>query len=299
MVRKVIVGVDAREGDQDAISLARALAPDAELILVNAYPFDEVPSRFALLGYGNALRDDAAVAIREVREQAGVPGARIDLVPDSSPARALQRVAEEAHADLVVVASAHRGRVGRTLLGDVSRGVMHGAPCPVAVALRGSSRGEIGRIGVAFDGSPESCEALAWAAALATSLGASLRLRHAVLGATALGSPAYAFDVREIHDEARRAAQVELDEALAGLDPAIDAEGEAVIGAACPELEALSADCDLLVTGSRGWGTLRSVVLGSTSDRLIHHAACPVVVVPRAAAEGADEATPAAGAVAP
>jgi nucleotide-binding universal stress UspA family protein len=288
MFRKVIVGVDAREGDQDAISLAQALAPGAELVLVNAYPFDAVPSRFSLLGYGNALREDAEDAIRSVREAAQTPDARIELVGDSSPARALHRVAAAQHADLIVVGAAHRGPLGRVLLGDVSRGVLHGAPCPVAVAPRGRSATAPKRIGVAFDGSPEARIALEWAAAVAGALGSRLRITHAVLGPTApVAAGTYGIDLHEIQEEMRNGAQVELDELVAGLDPALGATGEAVIGSSHDVLAALADEADLVVTGSRGWGTLRSVILGSTSDHLIHHAACPIAVVPRGAAEEA------------
>lgn len=38
--------------------------------------------------------------------------------------------------------------------------------------------------------------------------------------------------------------------------------------------------CDVLVLGKRGRGRVRQLLLGSTSDYVIHHAACPVVLVP-------------------
>jgi nucleotide-binding universal stress UspA family protein len=285
MFRKIVVGVDAREGDQDAISLARALAPEDAIVLANAYPYDDVRSRFANPGYQRALRDDVLDAVRGVREQAGLPDAPIELIGDTSPERGLERLAESLGADLVVVASAHRGPVGRALLGDVSRGIMHRSPCPVAVAPRGWTRNVIRRIGVAFDGSPESRAALGWAARLAGSLDAGLRVRHAVLGPLVPARAAYALDLHEIQEEMLAGARAEIDEALAALDPPADAKGDAVIGTCHEVLEGLAEEVDVLVTGSRGWGTLRSVVLGSTSDWLIHHAACPVVVVPRGVAE--------------
>jgi nucleotide-binding universal stress UspA family protein len=44
-----------------------------------------------------------------------------------------------------------------------------------------------------------------------------------------------------------------------------------------------AADADLLVTGSRGYGPLRRVLIGSVSTPLMHSAPCPVMVVPRTA----------------
>ena len=82
-------------------------------------------------------------------------------------------------------------------------------------------------------------------------------------------------------DEQERLRGV-LESTLAGLDASLVADGDVTIGYPPDELEGLSEEVDLLVVGSRGWGPVRRVVLGSTSDRLVHRAACPVVVVPRA-----------------
>jgi nucleotide-binding universal stress UspA family protein len=51
------------------------------------------------------------------------------------------------------------------------------------------------------------------------------------------------------------------------------------------ELAARSSDLDLLVVGSRGYGPLKRLLLGSTSSKLVRSAACPVIVLPRAAHE--------------
>jgi nucleotide-binding universal stress UspA family protein len=43
----------------------------------------------------------------------------------------------------------------------------------------------------------------------------------------------------------------------------------------------LCADVDLLVIGSRRWGAVARLMLGSTGEALMHDASCPVLVVPR------------------
>jgi hypothetical protein len=43
----------------------------------------------------------------------------------------------------------------------------------------------------------------------------------------------------------------------------------------------MSADLDVLVCGSRGYGPLRAALLGSVSRRVAGAAQCPVIVVPR------------------
>ena len=44
--------------------------------------------------------------------------------------------------------------------------------------------------------------------------------------------------------------------------------------------EASNEKVDLIITGSRGLGTARRTILGSVSDYVVHHASCPVCVVP-------------------
>jgi nucleotide-binding universal stress UspA family protein len=52
-------------------------------------------------------------------------------------------------------------------------------------------------------------------------------------------------------------------------------------GAVGPALAHACDGIDLLVTGSRGHGPFATVVAGSVSRHLAHHAPCPVLVVPR------------------
>jgi nucleotide-binding universal stress UspA family protein len=289
MFKKVIIGDDGLDGGRDAISLAKSLAPDAELILATAYPYDSTPSRFALLGYGNALREETKKGLSRARDAAGIPDARTVAIPDTSPAHALHHLAEEEHADLIVIGSAHRGGAGRMLLGDVARDMLHGAPCPVAVAPKGFTGGTPATIGVAFDGGPEARGALTVATDLARACHAGLVVREVVESNIFPSVGGYPMaNIPEILDDLRDEAQKTLDEAVADLG--VEVEASAVTGVAAERLDELATEVDLIVCGSRGWGMVRRVILGSTADRLIHRSTSPVLVVPRTAAVNQSEA---------
>jgi nucleotide-binding universal stress UspA family protein len=58
--------------------------------------------------------------------------------------------------------------------------------------------------------------------------------------------------------------------------------------------ETCAGVCDLLLTGSRGYGPLKSAFVGSVSESLVEGAPYPVVVVPRPAAKPEDARTRAA-----
>jgi nucleotide-binding universal stress UspA family protein len=161
-------------------------------------------------------------------------------------------------------------------------GTLHGAECPVIVAPRGyAHRGsELQTIGVAFGGSPEARAAAELARDLATAAGARLKVIW-VLEPTPPGGPALAYhaDWAQRADERRDEAQAQLDALLAYLGDI--ATGEVVIGDPATELAYAGNQLDLLVTGSRGYGPVRRLMLGSTSTRLVHEAPCPVLVLTR------------------
>jgi nucleotide-binding universal stress UspA family protein len=93
--------------------------------------------------------------------------------------------------------------------------------------------------------------------------------------------------------ERRTDADMEASEALlqrivadAGVD---GAELRTLLGIPAERLADLADDegADLIVVGSRGRGSLKAAFLGSVSNSLIGIARCPVLVVPRGAAETA------------
>ncbi|HVW19329.1 MAG TPA: universal stress protein [Solirubrobacteraceae bacterium] len=286
MFERIVVGFDGTSGGRDAFALARGLAaPGADVVLVAVVPVDRRPTPLGEVETVEELmRADAAA---DVEAAAAGHDCRTRVVTDWSPARALHRVAEEDEADLIVVGSAHHGAVGRVLLGDVTRATLHDAPCPVAVAPHGFAEHatRIVTVGAGVDDSDEARAAVGTALAVARAAGGSLRLLSAVPTPAAAGAAyAYAFDWTEIQESERLAAEQELAR-LADDIEGLPVRTETVDGLPARALEDLSEHVDLLVVGSRGWGAVRRVLLGSTSDRLAHRAHCPLLVVPRPAGD--------------
>ena len=185
------------------------------------------------------------------------------------------------------------------LVGGTAEHLLHGAPCPVAVAPRGLGAGAtaVRRVGVGFLDTEDGHEALRGAVALARRAGARLWMlavdeqppytSSAI--APGYGSP----ELERIVREERRA---DLERAAATVPDGTVAEARLLDGPAGRALAEASEDLDLLVCGSRGYGAVGSVLLGSVSHHLVRTAACPLLVVPRDGAAALERLAGSAGA---
>ena len=135
---------------------------------------------------------------------------------------------------------------------------------------------------VGVDGSKGADEALHFALEEARLRGATLRI------VTAWDTPAavYAgmayvptFDLTEAEEQAAK-ERLSAARALVGDDPGVPVETVAVQGQAADALVAESTGADLLVVGTRGHGGFASLLLGSVSQQVAHHAKVPVAMVP-------------------
>jgi len=273
MFREVIVGMDGGPTGRDAAAVARLLAgPDAHLAL--AYVHELTPVRGASGVYGAAENEQARQLLEAERKAIGLD-ADLLTVTASSVGRGLHYLAKEHSADLLTVGSNPRSFVGRVLLGDATRASLTGAPCAVAIAPLGYAREPrvIAKIGVGYDGSPESESALECARELAS-------IHSATLTALTVVEPSsYASLVRAVGGGASEEELVaSAREELAALD---GVAGNVVVGLAGEELASFGAGVDLLVVGSRGYGPIRSLMLGTTATQLASSARCPLLVLPR------------------
>lgn len=285
---RIIIGVDDRERSEDAIKFGGTLARawEADVTLVHAYPWDFVGYPEAR-AYDDFLREDAEATLRRWAEPLR-DLARVEMraVPDRSPARALQKVAEEQHAGLMVVGSSHTGRLGRVLPGSTGERLLHGSPCPVAVvpAGHGTARPSAPQvIACGWDGSPEAEAALGAAEELARATSASLRVVRASEPVFYSYPPGLGVAYAELLTDRQTRAEQSLRERVAHLSSGVSAEAELHDGVAADVLVGVSETVDIMVLGSRGYGPLRAVLLGGVSGKVLRSAACPVVVVPNGA----------------
>ncbi len=277
MFRQVVVGVDEHQGGRDAIALAKLLvAKDGELTLAYVYLGDPTPVRGSRAAFEAAEGERGLELLAAARDQADVE-ARLLCVASWYVGRGLHELVEAQGADLLVVGSCRRCLIGRVLVGDDTRDALNGTPCAVAVAPFGYSEHSAltNKIGVGYNGSPESRHALAVARQLAAERGARVSAFEVVL----LSDYPFGPDSGPID----RAISAFVDQARARVAALGDIEPHAGYGGAAEELALYGASVDLLIVGSRGYGPIGRLVHGSTSQRLTRMARCPLLVLPRAA----------------
>ncbi|MYR44584.1 universal stress protein [Streptomyces sp. SID5910] len=201
-------------------------------------------------------------ARRARRRHPGLP-VTTEAVPDEAE-RALVRAGR--NASLTVVGDRGRGGIADRLLGCVSRTVAAESDCPVVV-VRGNhdnraAGGPPGRVVVGIGEAPDAVLRLAFTEA---------RLRGAdVTAVRAWRRPAH--ETARSYEE--RAAEA-LAEALDGAPSDVTVRRLTAEGPARAVLPAASAEAGLLVIGRRTQGRL-----GRVAHTVLHHTACPVVIVP-------------------
>jgi nucleotide-binding universal stress UspA family protein len=290
MSKPILVGLAPERDDVAALTVGAALARanDAPLITLAAHLHDPIAN--AVSG-GTVDEDLRADALRKL--EALTEGVDTDLLVSGgpSPARVLHDTAQRLDAAMIVVGSTGKGPLRRVTPGTTAERLLHGAPCPVVVAPSDlPADWEPRRIGVGFLDIEEGHAALRAAAAIAHAIGGTLHATTAVEPRAWSGSAVIApYDTDGAPQTSRENAQRELDETLELLESGIRASSAVVVARAADALIEKSQHVDLLVCGSRGYGPLRSVLLGGATHRLLRNAHCPVLIAPRGIEEALDD----------
>lgn len=282
----VVVGID---GSDSALGAARwaadfAAGQDLRLTLLHAVPkFDwhfaevEAPEDLGQGAAGDRVLAAAETAVHSAHPDLPITSAAVK----GSVASVLADACVDARL-LVVGTGTEDGALG----GHVVR-ITHRAQCPVLVWRPPLARrtGKPLPVVVGVDESEDSARALAQAFDIARVLHAGLTVAHmweidAAVGMGDLGGQGNMdWPLLEMLQTQQRQQLDELVEPFARKYP--NAHVSRIFEDTSPAkgLTDLSRKAQLVVVGSHGRGRIADALLGSVSQNLIHHAACPVLVV--------------------
>jgi hypothetical protein len=269
--QRILLATEHTEFDAGAERLAIALAQRSGEPLGVVVPAIVNPELIAEAP-GLAERADAAAAARRqellrIAAAAGVP-VEVRVREGDEAQAAIVEHARETRADLIVIRRVgHRGLLSRLLVGEMAGAVASRAHCDVLMVPR--------------DGEPWRRAVLAAVDASASGLRAAA---SAARVARSMGLPVFVVSVAAEASQASRA------QAEAAARAAIDAlartrmPAESAVRTGKPPAEIVAAaaerGADLIVVGRRGAsGSLHRALLGSTAQKVVGMAACPVLVV--------------------
>lgn len=277
----IVVGIDGSPGSAHALRWAIAwsrrrgggrvqavMAWHYPALLLLPSPFGQgVPPADAMT---DATRTAMATVIDPIVAETGVEVEQ--MVVEGAAAPVLTEAAESAR--LLVLGSRGLGRAAAVLRGSVSRRVVASAPCPVAVVPDDAPVEAQGPIVVGVDGSPNSLDALRWAASAGDGP------IHAILAYEFPLGPEYELPGVSV-DDPQAVAQKVVEQSVAdALGDRADVTCTAVVGDPREVLTTAVPGASLIVVGARGATGIPGLVAGSVTTSIVAHAPLPVVVVP-------------------
>ena len=288
-IQRIAAAVDDRPEGRDAAvllhHLASALGAEAMLIAIE----HDIAMLLPLAAW-SGIRRDTIRMLGRVREDLA-PDARTVAGRHTSVVRGVEQIVARDHRQLLVLGSSGRGPEGQVSIGHTARQLLHDLSCPLAVAprgLAGRSGWALRRIAVGFDGGTHAAAALALGQQLARGADAELH----VLGAIddRFPTPSWATTwLQPFRDEWEKIVDEQIPTLARQIDDAIEdgivAHPEVVRGVASAALIAMSERVDLVVIGSRRWGSAARLLLGGAGEALVRECRAPLLVVPAPARE--------------
>ncbi|MEV0947744.1 universal stress protein [Rhodococcus sp. NPDC049939] len=282
----VVVGLDGSDTSTKAVLWGAAVASkwDAPLSLVHALPQDGpmyspaavmLESRFL-----TQVREDGEAIIDAAQSLLGQQFPDLEMDTTISPGRSGAALLEAStRARLIVLGSTGAGAFRSVFVGSTALHVANRAPCPVVV-LRGEGAPPDQRpVVVGIDGSDLSREAVTRAFEFASFFDAPLVGVHTWQGSPSMGGGTRGLLVD--WDAVRQEEEALLAEGLAGESetfPDVVVTQIAEQGSAADAMMKHAKDAQLIVVGSHGRGPVLGALMGSTSQNLLHHATCPIMI---------------------
>ncbi len=274
MFEEVVVAVGEDDSGRDAVALGKELvSARGRLTLVHVLVVASKPAPDSG-AVGDAARSRYACERLAALASEFSVAAQAQCVEARSVRHGLHGFVASRHADLVVVGTSPPDESSPVPLREHTREVLEDPPCAVAVAPMGyaSHVAAVSRIGVAYDGSDESEQALVLGRRLAAERQAELVAFEVVR------PPLYIHDPWNVDRET--------EEQLAGARRRIRAvtglQAEVASGDAADELARYGESVGLLVIGAHRYRPIDHLLDGSTSQRLAGRTSAPLLVLPSA-----------------
>jgi nucleotide-binding universal stress UspA family protein len=283
----ILVGVDGSQASYKATWWAANYAKHAGLMLqivcaysLPSYAAVSFDSTYTSMGDDNAAHIDAQEILAKAKAIANEQGVEAQtLIVTGDPSSVFVELSR--NYNLIIIGNRGKGGLAERLLGTTSSSLPAYAHCPIIVVPYTDDDGHaihlnntITKVAVGTDASPWGLKALEMAADLAAANDAELDVIEAVPGLQGVGDEegvyeSYMEDLEQMLTPMRHA------------HPDLNVTKTIVPESSVSALTNASRDHDLVVVGSRGKGGFTGLLVGSTSQGLLQHAAGPVFVVPR------------------
>jgi nucleotide-binding universal stress UspA family protein len=300
-IKTILVPLDFSRASMQALKYAIPLAEKfrGAIHLVHVQPADSLTE----LSRAGELMLNCADSIALMQDRLAEIQEKHDVrfwpdnchVVSGRPFEKICELAAEIEADVIILPTRGHSGLKHVILGSTAERVVRYAPCPVLV-LRGtkyqsflladeSKAGfNLRKILIPVDFSKCSLAAVKYAARMAKSTGASLRLFHAVYPYTQVFvTDRMASNVASLIETGKAAARENMSK-LARMKflRGVSVETEIRVGPAIDEICSASseADVDLVVTSTHGRTGFKRALIGSVAEHVVRYAECPVMIIP-------------------
>jgi nucleotide-binding universal stress UspA family protein len=291
----ILCATDFSDFSNHTISYGVALAKEFEAKLFVTHVIDlssvAIYGEFQLdpVGQQNRIMEDADAQLKKLAGDHSISWE--PLITVGKPADEISRAVEEKDIDLVITATRGRSGLKRIILGSVTERLMRTLSCPLLVVNSPEHKFvsvadqavKIEKILVGCDFSPDSDQAFSHALSLAQEFQAELHLAHVIETPT---QPDFSREDTPVSEEIQQDYRDHLTRKLKEMVP-VEArywctpQTGLLEGQPYEEIVryAESTDIDMIVLGVRGHGLVKTLFLGSTTDRVVRRSPCPVLSV--------------------
>nr|MDA8421701.1 universal stress protein [Nitrospiraceae bacterium] len=284
MYKSIVVGYDESLSSKAALKEVslRIKAGTGKIYLVHAVYFDQ--EEFAALPSQIEKRLEVGTHVcleakKNLQAEYGLNGNVESIICEGEPPEVIVDVAQGKKADLIALGTYGRKGLKRLLMGSVTSQVVLNSPCDVLVVKKPCADcvGSYHSLLVPFDGSESSKKALGRACDLSKSDGSEISVLYVI--------PRYEEMMDFFKTETiKKSLYQEAEKIVAGAKKLAAKQGaqiKAVVleGHAGDKIVEIADTMkhDLIVVGTHGWRGMNKAIMGSTAERIIAYASCPIV----------------------